>query len=304
MTMFDKTAENFHIFHRSPSKFCIVPGHWKLLWELPGKLPESKKLFVKLQNKVIEPTPVLADQFALGQAQRPATTPSKLATIHECTEHTTKHTTESAVIRTKISSWLEGKGMEVPAEITVTVLGARRATVDCFYCAKPVALSSRENKNGSWGWIISNYTQHLQQHASSKRNTLENYFYRASSTGEAGVEIPGETVVPAAMDSPSTGVSDRKAGLKSDSPAVPSISATIEEQVEEYVVYEELDEEMLESNENRSLDYEEDLKDTPANPDELEHDTGTQDGNISASSARSQQLTIAKKQTILKIEYV
>lgn len=48
MTMFEKTAENFHIFYRDPREFRIVPGHWNLLQELSKKLPENKKLFLKV----------------------------------------------------------------------------------------------------------------------------------------------------------------------------------------------------------------------------------------------------------------
>lgn len=49
MTMFQKTPENFHIFHRDPRQFRIVPGHWNLLQEVSKKLSENKKQFLKVR---------------------------------------------------------------------------------------------------------------------------------------------------------------------------------------------------------------------------------------------------------------
>lgn len=63
------------------------------------------------------------------------------------------------------------------SNLEVNVSGYRRAYVKCWQCSKSIALSSRTNKNGSWYWIISNYTQHILDHAQSRPNiSIASYF--------------------------------------------------------------------------------------------------------------------------------
>ncbi|XP_062542359.1 uncharacterized protein LOC134210327 [Armigeres subalbatus] len=140
LTMLEKSSENFHIFHRNPRDFRIVPGHWNLLRELPKKMPENKKMFLK--HKMTEASrKVAAQRIQPSKMMRNAAGSSSTSTVGD---------ESSMVIRKKIETWLEKKGMAVPEEVTVVISGPRRANVNCFLCKKSVALSTRDNKNGSW----------------------------------------------------------------------------------------------------------------------------------------------------------
>lgn len=99
---------------------------------------------------------------------------------------------QSTIILSKIKAWLEAKRMSVPQRIQIDILGSRRANVMCFHCNKSVALSTRDNKNGSWGWIVSNFTQHVQEHVSCKKNTLDTYFRRPAYADSPTVQPTAE----------------------------------------------------------------------------------------------------------------
>lgn len=80
-------------------------------------------------------------------------------------------------IESKIQRWISSKKLQMPSETHVTIAGYRRATVECWYCSRPIALSSRTNKNQSWYWIVSNFTQHILDHNKSRPNvTIPTFF--------------------------------------------------------------------------------------------------------------------------------
>lgn len=103
------------------------------------------------------------------------------------------------------------------------------------------------------------------------------------------------------MGFPSTDVGDQKAGIQNDFPAAPPISAMIEDHSEEYVVYEEL----LEKFENNSLDCEEGTKDSQAlGLNEHESTFASPSASPARTQQQGQEQGTAKRQTLLKIEYV
>lgn len=197
---------------------------------------------------------------------------------------TSKHVVgkeSSLLIQTKVKTWLEAKGMKIPEQIHVDILGPRRASVVCFHCTKSVALSTRENKNGSWGWIVSNFTQHVLQHASSKRNTLDNYFHRAACTvkdseydekndsadfdsNEQAAELsiePAENEINVQNGTEMDTSSVVRSVMQGNAKLVAPILVDPDQEIE-YVIYEEVVESYEDREEDRPSDYPEHLTNT------------------------------------------
>lgn len=83
---------------------------------------------------------------------------------------------QAASIAKKNIRWADSKNIKLEHP-EVTICGPRQSKVKCCFCPKMVTLCTRMNKNGSCGWIISNYSQHLAEHERPKRTATINDFF-------------------------------------------------------------------------------------------------------------------------------
>lgn len=68
-------------------------------------------------------------------------------------------------IDSKIQYWMNQKKFKMPeSQPEIQITEDQKVTVKCWLCERSILLSRRTNKNGTIGWIISNFTQHILAH--------------------------------------------------------------------------------------------------------------------------------------------
>ena len=67
--------------------------------------------------------------------------------------------------------------MKLEHDPEIIFISPRQCKAKCCICSKYICLSSRGNKNGSYGWIISNFTNHLMDHERLKLKGTIGYFF-------------------------------------------------------------------------------------------------------------------------------
>ncbi|XP_058468217.1 uncharacterized protein LOC131440712 [Malaya genurostris] len=177
----------------NPEQFKLVPGHIQLLKSISQKLPENAKHFHKIRQKHAETISRMRSRSEARHSQILQTQAQPFSSnslpingtenMHDIRGENSinkrKHATvHGAEIDIKIRRWIASKKFTILGQqIDINVTGYRKASVECWLCSKKIALSSRTNKNGSWYWIISNFTKHLADHMAPRpKVTIVSYF--------------------------------------------------------------------------------------------------------------------------------